>query len=66
MNEDKGLILALPCFMKKGTHTTTLDYKNLILQALGKMRHRGEALPLWAGSAVRFLSLDLVPLPGPG
>lgn len=66
VNEDKEHILALPCFMKKGTHTTNLDYKNLILQALGKMRRPGEALPLLACFAVRFLSMDLVPLPGPG
>lgn len=27
VNKDKESTLALPCFMKKGTHTTKLDYK---------------------------------------
>lgn len=65
VNKNKEGTLALPCFMKKGTHATKLDYKNLILQALGKMRGPGEALPLLACCAMCFLSEDLVPLPGP-
>lgn len=47
VKEDKEGTLALPCFMKRGTHATKLDYKNLILQALRKPCRPGEALPCW-------------------
>lgn len=58
VNQDKEGTLALPCFMRKGTHTTKPDYKNLILQAPGKRRRPGEVLPLLNSCVMRFLSED--------